>query len=1377
MMKKKKQSRSQPKKPLEPSSDSSPSPRLLSMLRSKLASGKDLRHMFRGTKSKTAPGLSSQSRIVRCPKCHKLLQEPIDATIYKCSGCDSVLQAKRWEIEGNDNRIPEALLLSQNRSLSNHVESGSKTPMRSTHREYNPRESPSVERGYHSETVYKHETSDIRREWMRRADEFSETGDSDVFASARRSPYNSRSNASEWTKHERRYKDLPRIPFYPASPSLSSAYEYGYTSPFHGSQVSASEKSYYHHQQPNQFSQYERDGWFQESSTASPTRFSGDGKYNHWSSQLNDIQYQNLYEPSSSATPHRSVYSEHSYQTAAAPDRSTYSKSEASSVKSSVRDKKKYVKEKNPVVKRYVLPTAGGAPFATCSYCLELLHLPQVSPLGRQKRYQVRCGSCSGVLKFSVREKADTVLESPSFVNSGTGFADENVTNHQDSALEGHEEINPDDSHLSSSENGSGDAICKSNDVVIFSPSLETSEDEMTKENIRSISNKLLDLELEPLQPQWKPLLNGKLREQQPESCEIIGIGETSEKSSEKDNNIPERVECDVEESGYKKKQIVKLEEMFGDGSGESLEVTAYKNERMSESSEEPERVVERPLSNSVESLYKNEFDWEETQTNEEFGGESTLEEIVGDKPRMHLKKSQHCGDFICGSSSSDGETYKDTSVKEEEEHMSNTFSDVIPSTPQKSLATKNQIFIEHLDQSSLATVLISRVHEEQSKFEYENSSERQELNKTISDKVRNELEESRNETNETLEPGKMSEDGPVDFLETETKTFETVVEGEKGEEQSVSYQINSPNNNVENSYDRLEPVYLKGSEYAGERTWTETMGDRAGLHLEEFESNYENYSKSFEQTSEEAPTFQMHEYELETILEPEEETQGRSRGSFDDHESSEDSAVLHESRDATPDQSQYEYYDNSGEVNETAMQLEENQNDPHKWTTERASTFRLNEYELGTMPDIFNDSERSKERLAAHEEEEPWLLDENKTEDLKVGIAVKAGPFKWTERTPTLSIYATKRGTMLEPDEDVDEKSESSSTGSFNNHESSKVRNVFHEEELELVNDSRTELLQKDKVSSLDLEKVENESIKLEETFGWASERPPTFRLHEYELDTTLELNEDADNRAIQVSEMAKDTVSLHIEESKTESMEMDETFEWTSERALTFRFHGYELGTTMLEQDKDANVRSESSLRGSFNNHGSIEERDVNDEDEDWLVNDYETKAVRAAAISEYGHDKQENLRPILKQGDIEEDITELGSSVSSEDKESQSKTAKIDSEYEDEISRDYLENLQKENEKSRLTSSPYANLSNTTEPSEIVGLRHALYQTQTSPLRSPLSSPIHTPIGSPLHYMMRSPIASPMHSHIVSPLRSPINTTGSLSDVLFFGKKASS
>ncbi|KAL1191477.1 Protein ENHANCED DISEASE RESISTANCE 4 [Cardamine amara subsp. amara] len=1608
MMKKKKQSRSQSstKETLEPFSDSS----LLSIFRSKLASGKDLKHMFRGMRSKTVPGLSSQSRIVRCPKCRKLLQEPLDATSYKCDGCDSILQPNRWKLKGNGNTIPEALLSSQNCSLSTELESaegGSKPPTRSNHREYNSRTSPSVERSYHnSETVYKHETSDIRREWMRRADEFSETGDSDAFASERCSPNNSRSNASQWTQHEGRYEDPPRVPFYPASPS--PAYEYGYSSPFHGSHVSASEQSYYHHQ-PNQFKQYGSGGWFQEPSVASQIHFPGEtsgGKYNHWASesQLHDLQYHNIYESSSSATQQRSVYSERSYQAATAPHRSTYSehsvgfsKSETSSAKSSLRDKNRKVRERNPVVKRHILPTAGGAPFATCSFCLELLQLPQVSPHGKHKRYQVRCGSCSGVLKFSIQEKVDTVLDSPSFVDSGMGFDDETVTIHQDSASEGHEEIYPDESHLPCLDDDFGDATCKSKDVVIVSQSMETFKDKEIKEDIRKISSKFLDSQLEASQPYLKPLVNHRLREQQPASSETIG--ETSkihlekfqeahsEKSIKMDNNLGERVWCDLEESKYEKNEIIKPEEIVEERSGESLEVPVYKNERMSESSEEAERVTERLVSHSVvpsdNTKDIHEFDWEETQENEEYGGESTWEEIMGDKQELHLEKSRYTGDSICDSSSSYGETFEDTTVKEDTENISNTFSYAMSAKPQstlKSLVNENQRFIGHLDQSGETTVTKSRIYEEQSNYEYENLSERQELDKTISDRIRSELEESRYETNETLEPSKVDEDGSVVTLEKASETFETIIEGETGEERWVSHQMDSPNENVENSYGTLEPVYLEESGYAEERTWEETMGDRAGLHLEEYENNNENYSRRFEWTSERAPTFCMHDNELGTIFEPDEDADGRSesssKGSINDHGSSEETAVFHEFLYAIPEQSQYEYGSSSerqaldntvldlvrfdlqeftyetnemlelgemvrdgpavsvekagetitsetGEQSSVSHQVEpQNENMENSYRTvepvylegsryasektwaetmgdgvelklEEYKSFRLHEYELGTVPeedangrsipssrDSFNDHERLKERAVSHEEE-PWLVDENKTEALKVGVMLEDGPslhlekyenksmkseetFEWTsERAPTFRLHEYERGTMLEPNEYADARSKSSLTGSFNNNESSKVRDGFHEEKPWLVNDNRTEALQISEIAkhgiSLHLEKGENESMKLKETFEWTSERAPTFRLLEHGQGTMLEPDDDADGRsesssggslndheiskenemlheeepqlvtdgrteALQVGAVAKDTAPLHLEleECGNESMKLDETFEWTSGsgRAVTFLRHGYEV-ETMPEPDEDADERSESSSRGSFNDRGSSKERAVTHEDEPWLVDDYETKAIKLGVMAENGpplhleknenekveldetlelsddifmldldetleqermtfhlkmfQDKQENLRQTFKQVEAEEDISPFGSRVSSEGHESLSKMAELDSDAEEEI---FGNHLQKENEKSELTSEPYPHIYSTTEPSEIVGLRHALYQTPNSPLRSPLTSPIRTPVGSPLHYMMgsqiRSPIASPMHYHIVSPLRSPINSSGSLSDVLFFGKK---
>lgn len=1450
MMKKKKHSRSQSssKKTIEPSPDSSPSPspRLLSIFRSKLVSGKDLKHMFRGMKTKTAPGLSSQSRIVRCPKCHKLLQEPIDATIYKCSGCNSILQAKRWDLESNGDSIPEALLYSQNRSLSTQLESaeaGSKTPMRSTHREY------------------KHETSDVHREWMRRADEFSVTGDSDAFASARSSPYNSRSNASEWTQHERRYQ----VPFYPASPSPSSAYEYGYNSPFHGSQASASEKSYYHQHQPNQFKQKEREGWFQESSaSASPIRFPGEtSNKNYYPSSS---QYHNLYEPRSS------VYSERSYQ---APLRSTYSehsKSGTSREKRSQRDKKKDVRKKKPVVKRYVLPSAGGAPFATCSYCLELLQLPQVSLHGKHKGYQVRCGSCSGVLNFSVREKADT------------GFAEETVSNHQDSASEGHD--------------------------------VESFEDNESKEDTRSMSSTLLDSKLEALQPS----LNQKVREQQPESSE--SIGETSrkhleqyeeacsEKSTEMDDNISERVSCDVEEVGlYEKNETLEPEVMFGDGSGESLEVPVYKKERMSDSSIEAETVADthvphigEPNEHVCETRILSEntgvtqgFDWEETQENEECGGEGKWEDITGDKPGLVLEKSQCIADSICDSSSSNGEIYEDTAVKEDTNH--------ILASPQN----ENKRFIGLPDQSGEATVVTSRTHGEKFKYEHENLSERQELVKTISDRVKYELQETRYETSEALDTDKVSEDGSAVSLTKASDTFSTSIEGERDEERSVSHQMDLPNENVEDSYERLE--------YACERTWAETMEARAGLHLEEYESNYENYSRPFELTSEGSSALHMHEYEQGMINEPEEDADGRlessSKGSFSDHEIAEESPEFQESQDAKSDyempterqelsntvfdtvtpsepnigvtgeeRSVYHhmasedenlefsygtveqvYLEGSGYASErtwaeakddgAGLQLEECHNNPHEWTSERAPTFRLHESELGTMSaseeDAYGRSSSSTDSTNDHEavaHEKPSLMDENKFEELRVSLMVEDGPslhlekygndstkledtVEWTsERAPTFRLHDSELGTMLEPEEHPDRGSESSSTGSFNNHVSSKLRTDFHEEEEEEL---QLHEMTEDRVA-LDLKKGENGSIQLEETFEWTSERAPTFRLHDSELVTRLEPDEDADGRSESSSRgtfndhvISKEREMYHEEEprlvihSRTKVEQVDqvekdtvlnETFKWTSERVLTFTHREYELGT-MLEPDEDA---SESSLRGSFNDHGVSKERAVSHKDEPWLVEDYETKALKASVMAdnepplhlekcenekvvlnqtleprddlfklshddtleqeriafhlEKSQDKQVNLRQTFKQqGDTEHNIP------ASEGHESPSKMAEVDSEAEEDMLGHHLEHLQIENERSGLTSEPYSHFFNTTDPSEIVGLRLALYETQTSPL----SSPMHTPMGSPLHILMRSPIASPMRTHIVSPMRSPINSSGSLSDVLFFGKKA--
>ncbi|CAN6898323.1 unnamed protein product [Brassica oleracea] len=123
--------------------------------------------------------------------------------------------------------------------------------------------------------------------------------------------------------------------------------------------------------------------------------------------------------------------------------------------------------------------------------------------------------------------------------------------------------------------------------------------------------------------------------------------------------------------------------------------------------------------------------------------------------------------------------------------------------------------------------------------------------------------------------------------------------------------------------------------------------------------------------------------------------------------------------------------------------------------------------------------------------------------------------------------------------------------------------------------------------------------------------------------------------------------------------------------------------------------------------------------DEEEPWLVDDNKTKELQVVGVVVEDGPSLHLEKQTFKQGDTEENTP----------------------------------TSEKENEKSGRTS-------------EVVGLRHTLYQTQTSPLST---LPIDTPIGSPRHILMRSP----MHSHIVSPLRSPTNSSGSLSDVLSLAK----
>ncbi|XVF00388.1 hypothetical protein REPUB_Repub03eG0281300 [Reevesia pubescens] len=65
---------------------------------------------------------------------------------------------------------------------------------------------------------------------------------------------------------------------------------------------------------------------------------------------------------------------------------------------------KRYLREKHHSVRRHLRPTAGGAPFVTCSHCFRPLQLPADFLLFKRRFHQLRCGACSKVLEFSLQK-------------------------------------------------------------------------------------------------------------------------------------------------------------------------------------------------------------------------------------------------------------------------------------------------------------------------------------------------------------------------------------------------------------------------------------------------------------------------------------------------------------------------------------------------------------------------------------------------------------------------------------------------------------------------------------------------------------------------------------------------------------------------------------------------------------------------------------------------------------------------------------------------------------------------------------------------------------------------------------------------------------
>ncbi|XP_022939888.1 protein ENHANCED DISEASE RESISTANCE 4-like isoform X1 [Cucurbita moschata] len=68
-----------------------------------------------------------------------------------------------------------------------------------------------------------------------------------------------------------------------------------------------------------------------------------------------------------------------------------------------------YLREKRHLAKHHLRPMAGGAPFITCYHCLKLLQIPAEFLLVKRQCSRLKCGHCSKVLEFSLRNRTHIV--------------------------------------------------------------------------------------------------------------------------------------------------------------------------------------------------------------------------------------------------------------------------------------------------------------------------------------------------------------------------------------------------------------------------------------------------------------------------------------------------------------------------------------------------------------------------------------------------------------------------------------------------------------------------------------------------------------------------------------------------------------------------------------------------------------------------------------------------------------------------------------------------------------------------------------------------------------------------------------------------------
>ncbi|KAF5738402.1 hypothetical protein HS088_TW13G01301 [Tripterygium wilfordii] len=74
---------------------------------------------------------------------------------------------------------------------------------------------------------------------------------------------------------------------------------------------------------------------------------------------------------------------------------------------------KRYLREKQYSGKKHLRPIAGAAPFITCRRCLKQLQLPADFLVFGRRCHRLKCGACSEVIKFSIRNGTHLVPYSP----------------------------------------------------------------------------------------------------------------------------------------------------------------------------------------------------------------------------------------------------------------------------------------------------------------------------------------------------------------------------------------------------------------------------------------------------------------------------------------------------------------------------------------------------------------------------------------------------------------------------------------------------------------------------------------------------------------------------------------------------------------------------------------------------------------------------------------------------------------------------------------------------------------------------------------------------------------------------------------------------